>query len=285
MKSLRVQSPAKINLFLRVLRRRPDGYHELETLFQAIDVYDELILAECVSPSTLLVPGFPDLESDDNLVVRALRWLENRTGRELRVRMKLVKRIPVAGGLGGGSSDAAAALRGISRLFDLELSEEELAGAALALGADVPFFLVGGAAVGEGVGERLTPVKLPLDYDLILVNPGFPVSTAAIFREFSKNLTGTVREGRLWMKIREGRSVEELLENDLQRVAESIQPQIRETREVMERAGLRLTRMSGSGPTLFALIRNHSPEALAKRLPPQWRIFPARPIASGMAID
>jgi 4-diphosphocytidyl-2-C-methyl-D-erythritol kinase len=285
MKSLRVQTPAKVNLFLRVLGRRSDGYHDLETLFQAVNVYDELIVEESRSESTLDVPDHPELESDENLVMRALRWIEARTGSKLRVRFRLGKRIPVAGGLGGGSSDAAAALRGVSRLFDLGLSDDELAEGALALGADVPFFLMGGTAVGEGVGERLSPVNLPLDYDLILVNPGFSVSTASIFREFSKNLTGNVREGRLWMSIREGRSVEELLENDLQEVAESVHPDIRSAREVMERAGLRQTLMSGSGPTLFALVRNQLPEALVKKLPPQWRIFPARPIASGMIID
>jgi 4-diphosphocytidyl-2-C-methyl-D-erythritol kinase len=284
-KSLRVQTPAKINLALRVLGARQDGYHDLETLFQAIDLYDQLILEESDSQSTLEVPGFPELESDHNLVVRAVRWIQTHTGRDLRVRMKLIKSVPVAGGLGGGSSNAAAALKGVSHLFDLDLSDADLARGALALGADVPFFLVGGTAVGEGVGERLTPVELPLDYALILVNPGFPVSTAAIFREFSKSLTGKAREGRLWMRIREGRPVEDLLENDLQTVAERMHPEIRRVREVMERAGMGTTLMSGSGPTMFALVRNSSAEALAKELPPPWRVFPARPVARGLLID
>ena len=155
MKSLRVQTPAKINLFLRVLGKRQDGYHELETLFQAIDLYDELFIEECSEESTLEVPGFADLESEDNLVLRALRWLEKYSGRNLCVRMKLIKRIPVAGGLGGGSSDAAAALKGLSHLFDLKLSDSELARAALTLGADVPFFLTGGDSGGRG--NRGTP--------------------------------------------------------------------------------------------------------------------------------
>ncbi len=258
MKSLRVQTPAKINLFLQVLGIRPDGFHDIQTLFQAIDLDDELIIAKGGAEPTLQVPGFRELESDHNLVMRALRWLEAHTGRELVVRMTLSKKIPVAAGLGGGSSDAAAALKGLSLLFDLGLPEEELARAALELGADVPFFLKGGTAVGEGIGERLTTVTLPFDYELILVNPGFPVSTGSIFREFSKNLTGKALEGKLWMRIREGRSVEDLLDNDLQSVAEVLHPQIRGVRDLMEKSGVRKTLMSGSGPTVFGPVPVHS---------------------------
>ncbi len=285
MKSLRVQTPAKINLFLRVLGVRADGYHEIETLFQAIGLDDELIIAKRGTETTLQVPGFPELESEHNLVMRALRWLEAHTGRELIVCMTLRKKIPVAAGLGGGSSDAAAALKGLSLLFDVGLSDEELQCAALALGADVPFFLTGGTAVGEGIGERLTPVTLPLDYELILVNPGFPVSTRSIFREFSKNLTGKALEGRLRMRIRDGRSVEDLLVNDLQSVAEALHPQIREVRVRMEKAGIRKTLMSGSGPTVFGPVPVHSSSARMSTLPSHWRVVRARPVARGMVID
>jgi 4-diphosphocytidyl-2-C-methyl-D-erythritol kinase len=285
MKSLRVQTPAKINLFLRVLGVRPDGYHDLETLFQAIDLDDELILTEDGGAATLHVPGFPELESEGNLVMRALRWVEAFTDRKLKVRMRLIKNIPIAGGLGGGSSDAAAALRGLSLLFDLGLSDADLALGALALGADVPFFLKGGTAVGEGIGERLTQIELPFVYDLILVNPGFPVSTGSIFREFSKNLTGKALEGRLWMRIREGRSVEDVLHNDLQAVAERMHPEIHDMRGVMERAGVRKTLMSGSGPTVFGPVSAHCSGDLANKLPRNWRIVLTRPVARGMLID
>ena len=139
--------------------------------------------------------------------------------------------------------------------------------------------------MGEGIGERLTPVTLALDYQLILVNPGFPVSTGSIFREFSKNLTGKAREGRLWMSIREGRSVEDLLENDLQRVAEYVHPHIRSVRDVMERAGMTNTLMSGSGPTVFGLVRDRSPEDLVQKLPCQWRVLSAVPVSRGIVID
>jgi 4-diphosphocytidyl-2-C-methyl-D-erythritol kinase len=285
MKSLRVRTPAKINLFLRVLGVRPDGYHDLETLFQAIDLDDELTIAKGDTEATLRVPGFPELETENNLVMRALRRLEAHTGRQLSVCMTLSKKIPAAAGLGGGSSDAAAALKGLSHLFDLGLSDQELAAAALTLGADVPFFLTGGTAVGEGIGERLTPVTLPFEYELILVNPGFPVSTASIFREFSKNLTGKPLEGRLWMRIREGRSVEDLLDNDLQSVAEALHPQIRGVRDLMEKAGVRKTLMSGSGPTVFGPVPVHSSGVLVKQFPSHWKIVTARPVTRGMVID
>ncbi|MEJ2717546.1 MAG: 4-(cytidine 5'-diphospho)-2-C-methyl-D-erythritol kinase, partial [Deltaproteobacteria bacterium] len=174
MKSLRVRTPAKINLYLRILGSRPDGYHDLETLFQAIDLHDQLIISETAGGSRLEVPGHPALENNDNLIMRALRWIERRSGRRVSVNVQLQKRIPVSAGLGGGSSDAAATILGIQALYDLELGTDDLIRDAGELGADVPFFLVGGSAIGEGIGEQLTRVSIPLDYGLVLVHPGFP---------------------------------------------------------------------------------------------------------------
>ena len=126
MKKLRVRASAKINLFLRVLGRRGDGYHDLESLFQTIDLCDELIISESSGSTVLEVPGNPSLETEDNLVMRAVRWLEGRTGEPLSVRIRLKKRIPEAAGLGGGSSDAAGTLLGIRALLDLDLSNDDL---------------------------------------------------------------------------------------------------------------------------------------------------------------
>jgi 4-diphosphocytidyl-2-C-methyl-D-erythritol kinase len=285
MRSLRVSAPAKINLFLRVLGRRPDGYHDLETLFQEIDLSDELIFRETVGETSLEVPGHTDLENRDNLVTKALRWIENRIERKLHVAITLRKRIPSAAGLGGGSSDAAATLKGIASFFSLDLGPEDLAEAAISLGADVPFFLKGGAAVGEGVGEKLTPVNLPNDYELLLVNPGFPVSTAAIFREYSKILTANTREGRLWPVLHSTRSVRDLLHNDLQSVAERLHPEISEVLREMERSGLRDSLMTGSGPTVFGLAQPGEIGRTKTGHFEKWTKIVARPSNHGIVID
>lgn len=285
MKKLRARAPAKINLYLRVLDRRQDGYHELETVFQAVDLNDELVVEESSGPSRLEVPGHPHLETNDNLVLRSLRWLEEQTGQKISVRMKLVKRIPEAAGLGGGSSDAAAALLGIATLLDLGVQDHDLLRAAMALGADVPFFLRGGTAVGEGIGERLTSVQLLTDYGVLLVNPGFPVATAAVFREYSKSLTGKRIRGTLWTILRELQRVEDLLHNDLQPIAERLHPEISDVRTQMAGAGITKPLMSGSGPTVFGIGDPDWLAALTERFRPKWSTFVTKPLMTGVAID
>jgi 4-diphosphocytidyl-2-C-methyl-D-erythritol kinase len=281
MERLRIKTPAKINLFLRVLERRPDGYHNIETLFQAVDLEDELIIEKTEGPSVLTVPGFPGLENGENLVIKAVRRLARETGNDLPVRIQLNKNIPIAAGLGGGSTDAAAALLGVSSLYDLDLTEEALDQIAGSLGADVPFFLKGGSAVGEGVGDVLTSVDLPLDYGILLVNPGLSVSTAEVYKEFSASLTGPARNGKLWTVIEGQQGPADLLCNDLQEVAERLHPEISEVRTFLERSGLNRTLMSGSGPTMFAVGASHRLISTAGLLPNQWRAWVVNPINHG----
>lgn len=284
MSSLRIRTPAKINLFLRVVRRRDDGYHELETIFQTVDLWDELIVRKTSASRSLEVPGRPDLEGPDNLVMRALRVLEAEVQSPLPVKMLLRKNIPTAGGLGGGSSDAAAALTAIKTLFNLKLDAEAMNRIALSLGADVPFFLVGGSAVGEGVGERLTPIDLPVDYDLVLVNPGFPVSTARIFGEFSRTLTPRREEDTVWGLLREQKGIEALMRNDLQAVTERLHPEVGEMRRSLERLGAKKALMTGSGPTVFAIGSRDRLDGIRRSLPAQWQSFGVRPLREGMVI-
>jgi 4-diphosphocytidyl-2-C-methyl-D-erythritol kinase len=170
-------------------------------------------------------------------------------------------------------------------LLKLDLSPEDLRRGALALGADVPFFLLGGTAVGEGIGERLTWVDLPVDYGLLLVNPGFPVSTGMIFREYSKTLTGQLREGTLWRMIREKRPLESFLHNDLQVVAERLYPEISEMCARLVGFGIAASLMTGSGPTVFGIGDPDRLDALKRQLPGQWLRLTARPVKRGVAID
>jgi 4-diphosphocytidyl-2-C-methyl-D-erythritol kinase len=284
---IRIKTPAKINLYLRVLGRRPDGYHELDTLFQAIDIKDELILRKTSGKTTLEAPGRPDLETEDNLILKALSRLEHETGEALNLHVRLIKRIPTAGGLGGGSSDAAAALLGARELFDLPVDDERLLIAATQLGADVPFFLKGGAAVGRGVGEILTPVEITQDYGVALINPGFPVSTARVFQEYSSTLTETDDRGTVWGLLAGEGGFERLLHNDLQRTTERLYPEVKGIRRFFMRLGVRGALMSGSGPTVFGILESgtnmavHIKEAAA----PQWTVMVTTPLKSGPEVD
>ncbi|MEW6350689.1 MAG: 4-(cytidine 5'-diphospho)-2-C-methyl-D-erythritol kinase [Thermodesulfobacteriota bacterium] len=287
MKKLRVRAPAKVNLYLRLLGTRPDGYHEIETLFQAIDLYDELIIRESPGEARLEVPGHPDLQGTDNLVMKALRLLESATGERLGVEITLDKKVPIAGGLGGGSSDAAAALAGLRTLHDLALTDGELARIGATLGADIPFFLTGGSAIGEGIGDRLTPTDIPMDYEIVLVNPGFPVSTAAIYREFDMALTQVSPHGRLKGLLQDAREVRRLLHNDLQSVAEKCYPEILDVRRTLCDCGLPDCLMSGSGPSVFG-ISDGKAAALAevrKRSGGRWLVFVVRPVSHGVVLD
>lgn len=285
MKALRVRAPAKVNLYLRVLGRRADGYHDIETLFQAIDLEDELIIQPSAGPAVLEVPGHPDLECADNLIMRAVRWIERETGRTISVKIRLNKRIPVAGGLGGGSSDAAATLAGIRALFDLPLPDESLDRGASSIGADVAFFLQGGTAIAEGIGERLTTAPVSLNHSLLLVNPGFPVSTALVYREFSKTLTEKARKGKLRTVLAEYPAWQRILHNDLQPVAKGLYPEISEIRNSLGQAGLDKVLMSGSGPTVFGLGDPEQLKEVEERISRAWNCVSARPLSRGVLID
>jgi 4-diphosphocytidyl-2-C-methyl-D-erythritol kinase len=285
MQSIRVSAPAKINLFLRVLSKRPDGYHNIETLFQAIDVFDELIFQKTSDMTILKVAGLPELETEDNLVMRALRWFERYLGTELHVEINLKKNIPLAAGLGGGSSDAAAAMLAIRELFQLPVSDKELQSAAVSLGADVPFFFSGGSAIGEGIGDVITPVDIPQDYDLVIVNPGFPVSTAKVYSEFSRTLTAHPLEGRLGRVLQEGRGISGILHNDLQAVTERLYPEVSEIRNVLKEHGLSGVLMSGSGPTVLGITEIGRAENIGRRIPSKWTVISSRPTKVGIAFS
>jgi 4-diphosphocytidyl-2-C-methyl-D-erythritol kinase len=200
--SLKISAPCKINLHLRVGERRPDGYHDLQSLFAALDFGDALefevlknpgiceILTDWRFPSPPLSgedvpPEFP-LPPSGNIVYKAVSLFRARTGFDRGLRIRLEKRVPLGGGLGGGSSDAAAALRALNTLADTGLGREDLREMALNLGSDVPFFLDGGAALVSGRGENIEPLSVPSGLSVLLVNPGFPSPTGPSFRRLDQ---------------------------------------------------------------------------------------------------
>src|SRR2546429_9638557 len=181
-------APAKLNLFLHVIGRRADGYHELQTLFQLIDLCDTVAISVREDGQIERPVGPPGVPGETDLTVRAARALQSATGTRLGANLEVHKRIPLGGGLGGGSSDAATTLLGLNELWSCGLSVSELASLARPLGADVPVFVQGSSAWAEGVGERLTPVTLPAKW-YVIVHPGVAVSTREVFQspELTRN--------------------------------------------------------------------------------------------------
>ncbi len=250
-----IRAYAKINLTLDVLGRRADGYHELATVMQEIDLYDTLCLTATDDGRVQLLCSVPELNNTENLVVRAAELVRRQLRLEQGVRIELLKRIPVAAGLGGGSSDAAAVLLALQR--QLPLSQTDLLDLAAALGSDVPFFLTGGLALCEGRGERVQPLDAQLPPSmrwLLLLKPAISISTAAVFRNLSaSDYTDGSHSRAVCTALAEGRSPEpQDLHNALERGVLEHYPEVARAREAMLQAGAPLVRLSGSGPTLFA---------------------------------
>lgn len=183
---LTLPSPAKLNLFLHINGRREDGYHQLQTVFQLLDYGDTLTLTPSESPQITLTPEIPGLNSADNLVMRAAELLRKATNCQQGANIELLKKLPMGGGIGGGSSNAATALLGLNHLWKTGLSLQALAEIGLTLGADVPVFVLGNSAWAEGIGEIISPVDLPAKWYLV-IQPKVHISTAEIFSQ--KKLT------------------------------------------------------------------------------------------------
>jgi 4-diphosphocytidyl-2-C-methyl-D-erythritol kinase len=181
MLQLTLPAPAKLNLFLHITGRREDGYHLLQTVFQFLEQADTLQFTHRDDGIISLSPDIPGVPADSNLIMRAARLLQSHTGTQAGADIRLEKRLPMGGGIGGGSSDAATTLLGLNRLWELDVPLDELAMLGLQLGADVPVFIHGHAAWAEGVGETLTPVEIAEPWYLVLTPPAH-ISTADIFR-------------------------------------------------------------------------------------------------------
>lgn len=245
-----VRAPAKLNLGLRILDRRPDGYHEIETVFLPLALFDTLVIERGRS-GIALESDAPELPlGSDNLVVRAAERTCRALEIEPRLAIRLEKRIPVAAGLGGGSSDAAGVILGLESLAGQRLPEAERAALALGLGADVPFFLDPRPAIGRGRGELLEPLsQVPEMWWLLIAFP-FPISTAQAYRSVSSELTLPRRRSSIAALLGPA-GVRSEPRNDLETIAARLHPEISAARRALERAGASVTGMSGSGPTVY----------------------------------
>jgi len=268
--SFSLPAPAKLNLFLHITGRRADGYHTLQTVFALLDAGDTLHFA---SAAQLSLEAPADLGGDNNLILRAARALQAASGCRQGAAIRLDKRLPAGGGVGGGSSDAATALLGLNHLWQLQLGIDELAEIGLTLGADVPVFVRGHSAWAEGVGEQLQPLDLP-EQIYVVVHPGVSVSTAAIFAD--PQLTRHTPESRVAAFL--GPGAETLFRNDCEPVVTRLFPDIRAALGWL-RKQTGNARLTGTGACIFARVADQQQgEDVLRRLPSEWQGFVARSV-------
>ena len=261
---MKIRAPAKINLNLRVVGKRRDGYHLIDTIMLPVSLYDELEIRKIRSPvdnkktkdgmievscDHPLVPG-----GEKNIVYRAARLIMQQTDKQQQVQIHIRKRIPVGAGLGGGSADAAATLIGLNRLLTVRLSAAKLEKLALSLGADVPFFIRARPARARGIGERLYPLHGIPSFWLVIVYPGFPVSTAWAFKKLPPTLTKPPVNTSIPTSLKRFDRLAKLLVNDLESVTLKRYPKIQLLKDRLLHQGAAGSLMSGSGSSVFGIF-------------------------------
>jgi 4-diphosphocytidyl-2-C-methyl-D-erythritol kinase len=253
----RLKAPAKVNWFLSVQDKRADGYHNIVSLMQCVDLYDELLFEE--SDSLKLISDIPGLPKEQNLVFKAAMRLAEAAGVRRGARIVLTKEIPLAAGMGGGSSDAAAVLVGLDRLWATNLGAEGLREIGASIGSDVPFFIGNAFALVEGRGERISPVQDAPEFSLLLVNPRIPVSTAWAYRSCQIELTKKPIDIKLFCQAlarKDFDAMNSILVNDLERAVIAAYPEIGRIKESLRGVGAAAAAMSGSGSTVFGVFRS-----------------------------
>ncbi|MCL0107677.1 4-(cytidine 5'-diphospho)-2-C-methyl-D-erythritol kinase [Peptococcaceae bacterium] len=266
---LKVKAHAKINLALKVLGKREDGYHEVEMVMQSLALHDKIFLTLIRSDIELLVEGDAPLD-ESNLAYKAAKAILEYSNCKQGIRIKLVKNIPAAAGLAGGSSDAAAVLLGINKLLKLGLDTEELMEIGKGLGSDVPFCIVGGTALARGRGEKIQPLPKAPKMGVVLIKPDFGVSTAQVYKRFSLDLVEKKADVNAVVEaIKKGdiKGIATAIFNDLEYVTMDMYPCLEGIKRQLEDAGALGVLMSGSGPTVYGLAFDlgHA-NILAKRL-------------------
>jgi 4-diphosphocytidyl-2-C-methyl-D-erythritol kinase len=250
--ALHLNSPAKVNLRLDILRKREDGYHELRTIFQKISLHDTLYFTLKKRKGISITTNHPDLSvGKGNLVYQAAQSVLKKSEYKGGVRIEIKKRIPLGAGLGGGSSNAATTLKALNRMLKLDLPEKELMEMGVKIGADVPFFLLEGSALATGIGERLEKIELPgLWY--VLIYPNFEVSTRWAYQNFV--LTKRRFHFKFHRFSQTPEKISSVLWNDLEGVVSKEYPEIEAMKKVLYSAGALGALMTGSGPTVFGIF-------------------------------
>lgn len=255
-----IKAMAKINLGLDVIRKRTDGYHEVRMVMQSVNLYDTLTFTKSDEKDITLTANKREIPLDErNLIYKAADLLYKRYSMPEGVRIHLDKKIPMAAGMAGGSTDAAAALTGMNRLFELGISQEELCGLGVKIGADVPYCIMGGTVLAEGIGEILIPLPPAPDCFLVIAKPGIDVSTKYVYENLHADklichpdIDGMVRA----VSNQDRRGIAAAMGNVLETVTVREYPVIDEIKKFMKENGAVNSLMSGSGPTVFAIMEN-----------------------------
>ena len=258
---MKLFAPAKVNLYLRITGRRDDGYHLLDTLMVPLSLGDDIEISRADGPpdSLTLEADSPDVPlGDENTVHRAVRAFRERTGRRDPVAVTIRKRIPIGAGLGGGSTDAAATLRGMNDLLEAGLSTGDLMALAVAVGADVPFFIRGETARARGIGDELSPVRSLPRLWMVVLFPNLPVSTAWVYRNFRLKLTKPSNNNNLSEKLDTPDEVAQVMVNDLETVTIGRYPCLARLKRRLNESGAIGSLMSGSGSSVFGLFADET---------------------------
>jgi len=248
-------APAKINLFLRVLRKRADGYHDIVSLMQKITLYDELIFYPRPKGIVLNCPGSNLPTHENNLVFRAAQAIFAYANYTSGVEIKLTKKIPLSAGLGGGSSDAATTLMALNKICSFNLKKSELIKLGAEIGADVPFFIFGNNALASGVGDKLKALPDLPQINLVLIKPQFELSTKMVYENLNLRLTRGKNNYSIPRFLKMGDIIREL-HNDLESVSLKMHPELNDLKQMLLRHGALGALMSGSGPTVFGIFRD-----------------------------
>ncbi len=286
MNSLRLPSYAKINLALFVKGKRGDGYHDIETVFQQISLHDEIELKPTPGAEVEFACDNPDIpDGMANLCVRAAYLLKMRAGIKEGADIVLHKKIPSGAGLGGGSSNAAVVMLGLNKLWQLHWPADQLAELALELGSDVPFFINGGLALGEGRGERLTLVRCSWDLPIVLVYPGVSISTKWAYERL--NLSLTIKKKYIKLTHFKNRNFNNVqfyqdFKNDFQKVVFETHPGLNHIKTELSELGAIYASLSGSGSSIFGVFSDEDAANAAKKVfTGRYEVFIAQPVKWG----
>jgi len=290
--TLKLTAQAKINLILDVIGKRADGYHEVEMIMQSIDLADELSFTKIDKGIEIEVDNPQVPTGPKNLVYKAAKLLFDEYGLTGGIKVGISKNIPVAAGLAGGSTNAAATLVAINRLWKLELTNDQLISLGAKLGADVPFCIVGGTVLATGTGTDLEPLEVNPELNLVLVKPPFPVSTAEIYQSLELDkISQHPNLDRMLTVLKEGDDLEIILatSNLLAQVTMERYRELKELQELLENAGAKKVLMSGSGPTMLGFTDDFDTARrikirLKKRLPEEFIIRTTKTTPHGIII-